>query len=211
MGLLHSRAGLYTNIHSIFINLVLNLLQQTTIHHASFLHLLVLYHWDALFLLVESRPFEFGRALGALEGLTGTDFESSANEYSSNPSTSGQGLVRRGKRTVTSQGSDFVGGGSGGSFGSSGGGQTVNSGGSAKPGGSTESGYMPEDAPETEICRRGKQTNTIGGSIKNGGGSVGDSGSSGSGGQTATSAGSTTNGGAPKSHHMPEEMPETEC
>ncbi|KAK0229041.1 hypothetical protein IW262DRAFT_1456335 [Armillaria fumosa] len=156
------------------------------------------------FLLAESRPFKFGKALGTLEGLTGTDFESSAQEYSSNPTTSGQGLVRRGKQTVTSQGSRE-------SSGSSGGGQTVNSGDSAKPGGRTESEYMPEDAPETEICRPGKQTHTSGGSIKNGGGSVGDSGSSGSGGQTATSAGSTMNGGGPKSQHMPEEMPETEC
>ncbi|KAK0211656.1 hypothetical protein IW262DRAFT_1301595 [Armillaria fumosa] len=128
---------------------------------------------ELYFLLAESRPFKVG-------ALAGTEIESLSQEYSSNPSTSGQGFARPGKQTVTS--------GSSGSSGSSGGGQTVNSGDSAKPGGRTESEYMPE----TEICRRGKQTNSSGGSIKNGGGSVGSPGSGG-GGQTATSGGSTTN------------------
>ncbi|PBK78669.1 uncharacterized protein ARMOST_04238 [Armillaria ostoyae] len=107
--------------------------------------------WTLYFLLAECRPFKLGGAIGALEGaMTGAGIESSAQECPSNPPTLGQVLVRRGKQTVTNQGSGEAGGGSVGGSGSSGGGQTDTIRGSAKPGGRTKSKHVHKERPETE-------------------------------------------------------------
>ncbi|PBK93060.1 hypothetical protein ARMGADRAFT_1063220 [Armillaria gallica] len=108
--------------------------------------------WTLYFLLAECRPPKLGGAIGALEGvLTGPGIELPAQECPSNPSTPGQGLVRRGKDIVNSQGSGEAGGGRVGGSGSSGGGHiddTIH--GSAKPGGRMKYKHMHEERPEAE-------------------------------------------------------------
>ncbi|KAK0239635.1 hypothetical protein EDD85DRAFT_935077 [Armillaria nabsnona] len=108
--------------------------------------------WTLYFLVAECRPLKFGGALGTLDGvLTGPGIELPAHECPSNPSTSGRGLVRRGKHIVNSQGSGRAGGGSVGGSGSKGGGHiddTIR--GSARPGGRIQSKHMYEERPETE-------------------------------------------------------------